>query len=76
VSQRFVTLTAAEWLRREGVKVAIAEEALNHPNHDHALVSDHGYGCVVVTAKNLSEDELTQVIDNGRNVARWREDLK
>lgn len=59
-----MTLTAAEWLRKEDVKLAISKAGQEFG--DHVIATDHGYGCVFVTAKKLGSQELELAVANGR----------
>jgi hypothetical protein len=64
-----VTVTANEWLRRDELKLAIAE-AVKLMTGDHAVVLDHGYGCLNVTAQKTTTYDLTVAIGRGREYAR------
>jgi hypothetical protein len=64
-----VSVTANEWLRRETLKLAISE-AVKKDCGDHAIVLDHGYGCLAVTALKTSYYDLVVSIGRARDFAR------
>jgi hypothetical protein len=68
---RLVTLTANEWLRKQDLKLAIAEVAKNQGFNTVAIV-DCGYGCIEVAIKNADTKQGDMVVEAARNIARHR----
>lgn len=65
-----ITITANEWLRRESVRREIVEAVKERGGT--AIVSDYGYGCFVVNAQDLDEEQLATAIQGGRDMARHK----